>query len=131
MFLKICRDLGEAVAKAVKETGLRVTVVASSDMTHAGAMYNQMPPSGMSADEFARNQDKYALKEILALSPEKLFNAVSEYDISMCGFGAVAAALYAAKALGAKKSELVDYRTSAESTGDINQVVGYGGVLIT
>ena len=48
----------------------------------------------------------------------------------MCGYGPTAIMLYACRALGAKKAELAGYMTSGDVTGDYEQVVGYGGVLV-
>jgi hypothetical protein len=38
--------------------------------------------------------------------------------------------LYAAKKLGAKRAELLEYRTSGDVSGDYSSVVGYGAVVI-
>jgi hypothetical protein len=48
----------------------------------------------------------------------------------MCGFQPTAAAIIAAKQLGASKAELVKYQTSGDMTGDFDQVVGYAGIRI-
>ena len=39
--------------------------------------------------------------------------------------------LHLAKALGAGEAKLAAYATSGEVTGDIRQVVGYAGVLVS
>ena len=38
--------------------------------------------------------------------------------------------LYAAKLMGAKKGELIDYSTSYEVSKDINAIVAYAGIAI-
>ena len=48
----------------------------------------------------------------------------------MCGFGPAVAMLTAAKSLGAKKAELVQYATSADVSGDYTTVVGYAGIVV-
>jgi AmmeMemoRadiSam system protein B len=55
---------------------------------------------------------------------------VKAEGLSMCGFQPTAAALVAAKALGAEKAELVRYGTSGDRTGDDRQVVAYAGLRI-
>jgi len=48
----------------------------------------------------------------------------------MCGRAPTATVLAAARALGATRAEVVDYRHSGWVTGDESAVVGYGGVVI-
>ena len=51
--------------------------------------------------------------------------------VAVVGDGAVGLlGILAAKQLGAKHAELLDYRTSGDVTGDFSAVVGYGGVVI-
>ena len=40
-------------------------------------------------------------------------------------------ALIAAQALGASKAELIRYTDSGETSGDLDQVVGYAGLIIS
>ncbi|GEM_PF-174391 len=65
----------------------------------------------------------------------KCLDAVTEYDeralrsCEACGKPALAALIGAAKAKGLK-SKLIDYRTSADSSGDRERVVGYMGAVL-
>lgn len=93
-------------------------LVISTDMSH----YDN--------DQATREKDRYALSAIEALDEEKLAEAVKRYGITMCGFAPVYLALILAKALGAQKATLVDYRTSADASGDYDRVVGYAGFII-
>lgn len=127
----VCRDVGRAVAEAVKEANKPVVIVASTDMTHCGVHYHQLPPRGLTAHEFAQQQDRKALEAILALDPERLYETVRRERISMCGFHPTTAALIAAKELGAKQAKLIRYMTSGDVTKDYDTVVGYAGILIT
>lgn len=111
-------SIGEGIAKAVKEAGYPVVIVASSDMSH------------FIPDEMAREKDKLAIDKVLALDPRGLFSTVIENNISMCGFMPATMMLSAAKALGATGAKLVKYTTSAEVSGDYRSVVGYAGVLV-
>jgi AmmeMemoRadiSam system protein B len=113
-----CRILGEGIAKAVKNAGYSVIIVASSDMSH------YVP------DAVARQKDKKAIDEMLSLNPKGLHETVVRERISMCGYLPATAMLYAAKALGAQSARLVKYATSGEASGDYDQVVGYAGVVI-
>src|SRR5208337_3994061 len=86
--LKDCRTIGEGMARAVRNSGREVVIVASSDMSH------------YVSDALARTLDDLALRKVLDLDPEGLYTIVTERNISMCGFIPAAIMLYAAKALG-------------------------------
>jgi AmmeMemoRadiSam system protein B len=71
-----------------------------------------------------------AIDQILALDPRKLFDTVRNEKISMCGYAAAVAAMIAARELGATQAELVRYATSGEVNGDMQEVVGYAGMIV-
>jgi AmmeMemoRadiSam system protein B len=110
--------LGRAIAAGIVLLGRDVLVVASTDMSHY-----------ISRGE-AEVRDALAIDRILALDPRGLFDVVKAEDISMCGFQPTAAALVAAKALGAETAELVKYATSGDRTGDYREVVAYAGLRV-
>jgi len=116
--LKVCEDIGGAIASAVGARKDNVVVVASTDLTH------------YEPEDLAREKDDLAIKEILSLDAGGLINVVHENSISMCGVAPTAATIIACKKLGAAGAELVDYTTSAEASGDTSQVVGYAGVHV-
>jgi AmmeMemoRadiSam system protein B len=113
-----CRDLGGALAKAVRECATEVIFIASSDMSH------------YEPDKIAREKDEMALREILALNPEGLYSVVRRKGITMCGVIPVTVMLVAALEMGATKCELVRYATSGDVSGDYRQVVGYAAVTV-
>ncbi len=113
-----CRDIGKAIAQAIKEEKKKVVIVASSDLTH------------YEPQEEANRKDKVALDAVIKLDPEGLINRVEELRISMCGVIPTTIMLMASKELGATKGELVKYMTSGDVIGDYRQVVGYGGILV-
>ena len=117
--LATCRDVGHAVAEGVRQTGRSAVIVASTDMSH-------YVPQGV-----AERKDRRAIAAIEALDAEGLFAAVRRERISMCGFHPTAAALVAARELGATAGHLVQYATSGDVSGDFQQVVGYAGLLLT
>ena len=126
---KTSKEIGEIITNAVKKTDKKIVIVASSDFSHAGFNYMSMPPTGMNVDEYAKKQDMLAIDKILGMEPEQLINTVHENNITMCGYGPVAAMLTAAKNLGATKAELLKYGTSYEiHPGD--SCVGYGAIII-
>ena len=111
-------DLGHAIAAAVKESGKKVLLVASTDMTH------------YEAQDVAQRKDALAIEQIEKLSEEGLFDVDARREISMCGVAPTAAVIAAAKDLGAKKGVLIKYSTSGEVTGESREVVGYAGMIL-
>ncbi|TLZ73048.1 MAG: AmmeMemoRadiSam system protein B [Methanobacteriota archaeon] len=124
----LASEVGGLVADAVK--GKSVMMIASSDFTHAGVQYNQMPPRGTTAPAFAKAQDAKAIERILALDPKGFSARVAQDDISMCGYGPVTAMLTAARRLGATQAKLLKYGTSSDTSGDTRIAVGYGAIAI-
>ncbi|HLB94688.1 MAG TPA: AmmeMemoRadiSam system protein B [Nitrospiria bacterium] len=119
--LAACQDLGEALASAIRSHAKPggVLMIASTDMTH------------YEPDSVARDKDRWAVDQILALNPPGLHQIVKDKQISMCGFAPTVAVLYSALRLGAKHAQLIRYMTSGETSGDYEQVVGYAGLIIT
>jgi AmmeMemoRadiSam system protein B len=113
-----CKSLGLSLAKAIKEYGKEVLIVASSDMSH-------YQPA-----EIARHEDNLAIQEVLNMNPEGMYSIVKGRGITMCGIIPATVMLVAAIEMGATKSELIRYATSGEVSGDFKQVVGYAGVMV-
>jgi len=126
---EVAKEVGAAVAKALK--GRDAVVIASSDFTHVGPNYGQMPPRGTTVAEFARRQDQLALEAILKLDGKALQKTIRDHDITMCGYGPVIAMLEAATLLGAKEAKMLKYANSAEIVRDRTLAVGYGSVVVT
>src|SRR3989442_463008 len=120
---EVAAEVGELVADAVK--GRDAVLIASSDFTHVGPQYLQLPPRGMSAPDFAKEQDSKAIEMILALDAKRFTAKVAQAEISMCGYGPVAAMLTAAKRLGADRVKLLKYATSSDVSRDSHMAVGY------
>jgi AmmeMemoRadiSam system protein B len=99
-------------------------------MTHCGGSFGQDPPRGMTADAFAREQDRLALERYLAFDPEGFHRVIRDREVTMCGWAPALVALCAAIEQGATKADLVRYATSAEVSGDTDHVVGYAGVVL-
>jgi len=115
----VYKEIGLAIAKAIKEMGEEAVIVASSDMTH------------YEPHEKAKAKDKRAIEAILNLDADELVQRIAKYDISMCGYAPVISLITAAKELGAEKAELVKYQTSGDTSGDYSSVVGYAGIIIS
>lgn len=112
------REIGCAVAEAVREYPERALIVASSDMTH------------YESAESARKKDELAIAQILKLDPDGLYDTVKRFKISMCGYAPSVSVLEAARLLGAKQAKLIRYANSGDITGDHSSVVGYAGLVL-
>lgn len=126
---KTANEVGEIIANAIKESGRDVVVIASSDFTHCGLMYGSMPKSGMSAGEFAKQQDDKAIKAILNMEPKALIKNVRQFDITMCGYGPVIAMMTAATNIGASESHLLKYASSYDIQ-PADSAVGYAAIKV-
>lgn len=94
-----------------------VALLASSDFTH------------YEPDPVAREKDHRALAPVLNLDVAGFLDTVLRYRISICGVGAIALLLAAAREAGLLGAQLLSYRTSGEVGGHLDQVVGYAAVL--
>jgi hypothetical protein len=115
--LKIYRELGHAIARAIKDLKREAVILASGDMTHHE-----------SAAE-AKEKDMQAVNAMLALDEEEFTRRYNNLHITMCAHGPVATLIAAAKELGATSAELVKYQSSGDATGDFDDVVAYAGVI--
>ncbi len=112
---KTCRLLGEALAETL--TGQNALLVASTDLSH---FHNV---------ETATRLDWAILEQVEAFSPDGLFEVEEQGKGEACGLGALAAVLWAAKALGAQRVKILHHATSGDVTGDMRNVVGYGAAV--
>jgi AmmeMemoRadiSam system protein B len=112
--LESSREVGSALAKAL--IGKNAVIIASTDMTHYEPLRS------------TEKKDKAAIEAVLKLDEQQLYSTVEGFNISMCGPGPTTALVAAAKALGAKKAELLCYKTSGDITGDYSAVVGYASI---
>jgi MEMO1 family protein len=110
--------LGHALASVIAAEREPVLLIASSDMNH------------YESDAVTRAKDRQAINQILALDARALFDTVRDENISMCGYAAAVAVLIAARELGATEAKLVRYATSGEVNGDMQEVVGYAGMVL-
>jgi hypothetical protein len=112
--LESSREVGEAVARAV--SGKEAVLIASSDWTH-------YEPH----DEAVR-KDGEALRAVMDMDPQEFQTVIEDKSVSACGYGPVTAVIHASKILGAKKAQLLSYKTSGDVTGDKEAVVGYAAL---
>lgn len=113
---EVSEALGHALAKVLGK--YPALLVASTDLSH------------FYPEPVANRLDAEMLRQMAALSPEGVIEAERSGKGSACGAYAVAAALWAARDLGANAVEVVHHSTSGDETGDRSEVVGYGAAVI-
>lgn len=123
--------IGEATARAVKETGKAAAVVGSTDLTHYGPNYGWSPKGhGEEAVRWVKEEnDARVVERMLALDPVGVVEEGTSRRSACCP-GAAAAALAAARELGASKTSLLQYLTSYDVRPD-RSFVGYAGVIVS
>jgi hypothetical protein len=115
--LQTSRELGFIIAEAVLKLGRDVVVIASTDFTH------KQP------HEVAKAQDRRVLERIASLDEEGMIREIQEHNITMCGYGPVAATMVASKAMGAHEATILKYATSGDTSGNYSEVVGYSSAV--
>ena len=117
--VEACRKLGEAIARAVSRHNGEVVILSSSDLNH------------YAPHEVTLKKDARVIEAMLELDGEKLWQRVREEQISMCGYIPTTTTLFAARALGATRAELLEHITSGDRNGDHSSVVGYCAITIS
>jgi AmmeMemoRadiSam system protein B len=111
-----CQKLSEGLAKVLP--GQKALLVASTDLSHFYD-YNT-----------ALRLDKVMLSHIEAFDPEGLSQDLAADRCEACGAGPVLATMLAARALGADKAKVLEYKNSGDVTGDKYRVVGYAAGVV-
>ncbi len=114
---RISQELGVVMSEISEEQSLDVVIIASSDMTH------------YEPDLSARKKDGAVLERIKQMDIEGMYRTILQLDVSMCGPGPVATAIWFSKKRNVSEGTLADYRTSGDMTGDRSAVVGYASVI--
>jgi AmmeMemoRadiSam system protein B len=109
-------QLGKGLAEILRNRN--VLLVASSDLSH------------FYPETVANQLDDEMLKQVSKFSPEGVLTTEHKGTGFACGSGAVAAVLWAARALGADTVKVLHHSTSADETRDRSSVVGYGAAVI-
>lgn len=115
--LQTAQELGHAIAETAGRLKRDVVVIASTDFTH------------YQPHEVAKAQDEKVLEFIASLDEEGMVREIQKSNVTMCGYGPVAATITASKAMGAHVADILKYATSGEASGDYSSVVGYGSAV--
>ena len=112
---QVLHTLGVVLAEILPADSL---LVASSDLSH------------YYPDPVARSLDREMIRRILAMDPLAVLRGEEEGRAFACGRAAIAATLWAAKALGATQAVELGYATSGDTSGDTTMVVGYAAIAL-
>jgi AmmeMemoRadiSam system protein B len=126
---------GEAIVYAAKKLNRRVTVLASTDLTHYGATYGFSPKgNGSAALRWVKEvNDAAFIRAVEAADPAATLER-AEKDRSSCSAGAVLGAMGFAAATGAPPPRILEYATSAAALAPEGEecpesFVGYGAFV--
>ncbi len=120
-------QLGHAIAEVMKmyKPG-EIVLVVSTDWNH------------YEPHEVTVKKDMKAIEKVLELDLKGFYRVLSEYSISVCGYGPVGTAIVTAKEIGVKKVKLLKHATSGdvvrvnpEMYGELaysDEVVGYAAI---
>lgn len=115
--LETAQEIANSIIETTNALKRDVVIIASTDFTH------YQPAS------IASTNDSQVLDAISKMDETLMYQRVADLGVTMCGYGPVAVAMMASKAMGADKGELLRYATSGDITGDNSSVVGYGSVI--
>lgn len=122
---------GDALARVIEEDGRQIVVIASSDLTHYGDAYGYAPAgAGDAGMDWARANDEALLENVERMDPEGVLEH-AQRKRSACGAGAIAAAMTAVGALGAKEGQVLHRTSSHEEEPDrgADMWVGYASAV--
>jgi len=121
IIIKTCdpKELGNVISKAIKKSRKKVSIIASTDLTHYGNLYGFKPFPPEKAIEL----DKQILEAIANLEIKK-FEGLGK-KTTMCGYYGVRVLMEIME----KKGKILKYTNSTEISGDKQNFVGYGSVV--
>ena len=95
--------IGEQVVDLAGESGLRIKIIGSTDLTHYGPNYGFVEKgSGTAAVQWVREQnDRQVIDAMRAMDPQTVIDQSLAHHNACCG-GAAAAALAAGKRMGSR-----------------------------
>ena len=112
------QDLNELtqIGNALAELKEDFSIIASSDFSH-------FIPA-----ETAKQRDMQAIEKIKQLDVEGFHKMVVQRNLSICGHAPITALMQHCRQKGFKQGKLLKYDSSASTTGDETNVVGYAAI---
>jgi len=124
-------ELGDRIGRRLREVKKEIAVVGTSDLTHYGDNYGFAPAGyGKPGHEWMVKNDRRMIELALKVKADEIL-AEAAANQNACGPGALAAAVAAAGAMGAKKGHLIEHTTSFDvyPMGEFDMGVGYAGIV--
>lgn len=126
-------ELGNLIAEITRSLDRDVVLLASSDLTHYGPAYGFMPAGvGVQGLRWTKEEnDRLILEAIERLDAESIV-PLAKRRHNACGPAAIATVVAAARALGARRGYILDYKTSYDvrPEGAPVNFVGYVGAVL-
>jgi len=127
--------IGQAVGELLARKFPDAVVVGSTDLTHHGRAYGFCPGGrGQAGANWTKDNDARMIDLIQAMDAEKIVPEAEEHR-NACGAGAVAAAVAACRAMGARRGICLAYTTSFDVMNELcpgradDATVGYASVV--
>ena len=111
-------ETARALGKTISMYAANSIIIASTDFSH------------YESHDITTEKDRAMIEAITNLDEGELYQRRESLNCTMCGYGPVAVAIIAARAMNARKPELLKYATSGDTTGDFSRVVGYASMVI-
>lgn len=127
----ISLEIGRRAGEICREKGRKTVVLGSTDLTHYGYNYGFVPKgTGEQAVEWVKTvNDRRVVDLMVKMDGEQVIKE-SLKNANACCSGAAAAAISAARHLGARKGKVVRYASSYDVRPD-SSFVGYVGIVFT
>ncbi len=113
---KELEELAKALIQTEKKTGKKFTVIASSDFTH------------FLNEKTAKEKDFKAIELIKKMRIKDFHELIEKKNLSICGHSSIEVLMQYCKKKDINKTELINYSTSGDVTGDKNNVVAYASI---
>ncbi len=111
--IEAASTLFSAVTNALRSTGRKAILIASSDFNH------------YEARSIADRKDIPLFNRIEAIDVEGFYREREQQNESSCGYGPIAVSMMFAKAANASKGFMLDRSDSGDQTGEMDSVVDY------
>lgn len=117
--LELSQQLARTIYESAEKLERDIIIIASTDLTH----YEN--------SENARTKDEKVMQSIENMDEQELYSNITNYQITMCGYGPAITAITYSKLANAKNARILDYSNSGDAFGDYDSVVGYTSAIIT
>jgi len=113
---KMCESMAQGLNNVIKARD-DVLVVVSTDMSH------------FHVQNKAKTIDAATLQAVKRGDPTAFWTQCQMRKMEMCGFVPVTTGMYLAKLRGLTSTDILNYATSGDVTGDMSRVVGYTSIV--